>query len=131
MHKQRGFTLIELLIVVAILGTLAAIAVPIYSNYMASAYRSAAKAALVEGAQNMERLYTRANSYTGASVGNPAGGDQIQQWTEGSKYQLTIQAVTATTYTLRATPQFTEGKCGYLEITQAGAQSSETGSDCW
>jgi type IV pilus assembly protein PilA len=62
--SQKGFTLIELLIVVAIIGILAAIAIPQFSAYRAKAYNSAAQSDLRNFKTQMESDYADNQMYT-------------------------------------------------------------------
>lgn len=55
-HNEKGFTLIELIIVVAILGVLAAIAVPRFTSKTDEAKRAAAQAE-VRTMQNILEIY--------------------------------------------------------------------------
>ena len=60
--KQQGFTLIELMIVIAIVGILAAIALPAYQDYTVRAKVSEAMARLAEGKTSIAEYYS-ANGY--------------------------------------------------------------------
>ncbi len=56
--NQKGFTLIELLIVVAIIGILAAIAIPQFASYRQKAYNAAAQSDLKTMKTELEGYFT-------------------------------------------------------------------------
>ncbi len=68
MNTQKGFTLIELMIVVAIIGILAAIAIPAYQNY---AKRSSENACLAEVKGLASQQYVRLNDPQGSTPFTP------------------------------------------------------------
>jgi type IV pilus assembly protein PilA len=64
MKKSKGFTLIELMIVVAIIGILAAIAIPNFLNYQCKARQSEAKSQLGAMANLEESFFAEKDFYT-------------------------------------------------------------------
>mgnify|MGYP001589835429 FL=1 len=67
--KEQGFTLVELMIVVAIIGILAAIAIPNYQTYQAKARQTEAKLGLSGVYTSLQAFQTEKNSYTGCLQG--------------------------------------------------------------
>ncbi len=61
--NKKGFTLIELMIVIAIIGILAAIAIPQFAAYRQKSYNSAAQSDLRNVKTNLEAFYADYQAY--------------------------------------------------------------------
>lgn len=142
MNKAAGFTLIELMVAVAIVGILTTIAVGSYKDSIAKSRRSEAAAALVEGAQLLERQYSVAGHYTDA-VGDSAPKavlvtTQLPPKSTSPYYTISVTGDDST-FTLTATAKgaMASDKCGNLTLDQNGAQkitatgTGMTKEDCW
>lgn len=129
-RNKLGFTLIEVMVVVAIIGILAAIAYPNYTDYVLRSNRTAATACLTEMAQLMERHYSANSfSYVGA---NPIAGVACDQ--DGglqNRFNFTVTNLAARTYQLNANAigqQLADAGCTALSLTQTGAKNP---ANCW
>jgi len=90
-RDQKGFTLIELLIVVAIIGILAAIAIPQFASYRERAFHTASQSDLRNFKTSMEAYYADNQEYPAAFV---AGANFIVRWESPNKVSIpVIQAV--------------------------------------
>ena len=138
---QSGFTLIEILITVAIIGIVAAIAVPGYTQYITKANRTDAMNFLSEVAGEQQRYFSQNNVYASDMSDLGYGGDETYGSPEGHYViSITVPAspAPATSYTLSATPatdgrQADDAECEVFTLSSNGlkANTGGTNSNCW
>ncbi|WP_337906864.1 type IV pilin protein [Pelovirga terrestris] len=119
MKNQKGFTLIELLIVVAIIGILAAIAIPQFAAYRERAYISSMQADVRNTASAMEMFWIDNDTYTGADAEDAltvetSGNNDVDIAVGGDGTTFTITATNAAATTI--TDVFFDSTVGEIEI---------------
>ena len=104
-ERPQGFTLLEVMITVAIVGILAAIALPSYSIYVTRSRITEATNALADYRNRMEKYFLDHRSYVTAGGGCAMAADMAANYNGKPNHYFTMScpASSATTYTLRAT----------------------------
>jgi type IV pilus assembly protein PilE len=127
-HQQTGFTLIELMIVVAVIGILAAVAIPNYSDYIKRGKAAEATSNLATLRVKMEQYFQDNRTYIGGAC-SPTSGAQYFTYT-------CSVTPTATAYTLKATGISTQGMANFeFTLDQSNVKTSKfdgtVGPTCW
>jgi len=140
----------ELLVAITILGILASVAYPSYTEQVRKSRRADAKIALLELSQRQENFYVDNNKYSGSlsellgSSSGAVGGFEITGDSALSKdkyYKISVEEATARSFIMYAepadtSPQKSDTACMRMTINSAGQKtalnsSSDEGSNCW
>lgn len=136
MKKQLGFTLIELMITVAVIGILAAVALPGYKDYLTRGKIPDATSGLAVKRTQIEQFFMDNRSYLD-SANNPPPACNTDSTT--SKYfDFSCSAVAATTYTLQAVGKgamagftYTINQSNNKATTITGVSGWTGNASCW
>jgi type IV pilus assembly protein PilE len=130
MKQARGFTLVELMITVAIIGILAAIAYPSYTNSLVKGTRANAKSVLLDIAQKEQaylldtRTYIAAGTCAEVRAALNLASDAMQEVDKYYECEIVIPADTRPRFTARLRPKAGRmASDGDLTINESGEKT--------
>jgi type IV pilus assembly protein PilE len=137
--KKNGFSLIELMIVVAILGILAAVALPSYSSYVIRSKRTECRAAIMQVMQQQERYFTQQNvylAYTSIASNIPMlqfSGDSLANSACAISATVCSGSTISACVLVTGTPTYTDAAVANITMQSDGTKGC-SGTDqtkCW
>ncbi|WP_337880545.1 type IV pilin protein [Rheinheimera sp.] len=134
-----GFSLIELLVAITIVGMLAAIAYPSYTDYVLRGGRAAVTACLLEQAQFMEQVYSANLTYASNNGEDTTLPDLQCSRDLAAKFSFELSNLDSRTFTLTASAQGQQANdsCTSFSYNQAGVKtangsgSADAVNACW